>query len=43
MKAAKSLSFFPSNLDFQNSIIVENAGEFGEKENLFHNLFLLDD
>jgi hypothetical protein len=43
MKAAKSLSFFPSNLDFQDSIIVGNAeGEFGEKKNLFHNLFMPD-
>jgi len=31
-------------LDFQDSIIVGNAeGEFGEKEHLFHNLFLPDD
>jgi hypothetical protein len=37
------IPLFPSNLDFQDSIIVENTGEFGEKENLFHNLFLPDD
>lgn len=40
---SSKIPLFPSNLDFLDSIIVENIREFGEKENLFHNLFLPDD
>jgi hypothetical protein len=35
MKAAKSLSFFPSNLDFQDSMIVEMQENLERKKTYF--------